>query len=1146
MGVRALASMAEASAARGGPWIGLLGGVTAMLDGRDVDLGGPKQRALLALLALDAGRVVSVERLVEGLWGERPPARAEVSLRSYASNLRRILDTPIENRRPGYVLDLDPADVDAHRFEQLIATGQAQLRAGDAGGAKLTLREALSLWSGPPLHDLADEIGVTDVVARLEERRAEAIEGFAEARLLSGEDVELVGDLGTAITDYPYREGLRALLARALYRAGRQVEALRSIDEARRTLGDEVGVELGPELRALEAAILAHDPALDGPERAAAPLVPDEGTSRGQFVGRDRELHVLVDAARATFTGGAGRAVVLSGEPGIGKTRLLEELVSRARSFGATVAWARCPESAASSAYWPWLQIAEQVDSATGDALYDALHPSGAETGDALADQLAVRAAAVRALAASSAPVFVVIDDIQWADAASLRLMEFAATELPRLPLLLAITTRPVEPSSSVELLDCLGELARTPEVVRLSLTGLSSEAVGDWLTVETGGEADPGVTAFVHDRTGGNPFFVRELAALLGSEGRLATLEAMQAGAAIPAAVQDVVRRRASRLPPDTQQLVAAAAVIGRRFDVDVLAAVTELSVDRALDELAPALDAGLIDVDSDRLGRFAFSHAIVAETLAAEQNPVRRARVHASVTQAIEALRGPDLDPVIADLAHHAVEGAASGTAAAAVDHSVRAAELATMARAHADAFAHYANALRALDLATPGDRGRRQQLLHAQGIAYVAAGDVRGAHLTLFQAAALADALGDLDATVAALSRVNSDDLWASQDWSESDPRAIALIERTLSALPAGDTADRANLLAALAAQEYYAKPGHAFAHSNEAVEIARRVGDPLVRARVLVQRFWSIWRPSTHRERTEVADELLSLLGHEELPDRFTPIAHLARFTCAYEAGDGAEADRQLALARAAVDPERTPEMRAQLAWSEASVQLLRGDFEQAERTANEMYFHFRLTRRFVAEVTRAAVLGQAATEQGHGAEARQYGRTADNTPYMGPQCWFVAWAEAESGLLEDAAELLRAFDGNLADDWYATFVRTTGLHAAVAVGDRDQIATIADALAPASGFLACTGSGGAVAGPVDLALAAARHALGQDNRARELLVSALAMAERLDALPWIARCLALRADLDGNDADRQQALGIAQRLGMRFLAARLTD
>ena len=166
-------------------WISLLGGVTATIDGRDVDLGGPKQRAVLALLALDAGRVVSIDRLAEGVWSDRPPERAAVSLRSYTSNLRRILGVPIESRRPGYVLVIDPLDVDMHRFEHFVSRGQQELRTGNTKEAAATLQDALALWTARPSSDFAGDLDLADVAARLEERRAEAIESLAEAAVVA-------------------------------------------------------------------------------------------------------------------------------------------------------------------------------------------------------------------------------------------------------------------------------------------------------------------------------------------------------------------------------------------------------------------------------------------------------------------------------------------------------------------------------------------------------------------------------------------------------------------------------------------------------------------------------------------------------------------------------------------------------------------------------------------------------------------------------------------------------------------------------------------------------------------------------------------------------------------------------------------------
>ena len=272
----------------------------------------------------------------------------------------------------------------------------------------------------------------------------------------------------------------------------------------------------------------------------------------------------------------------------------------------------------------------------------------------------------------------------------------------------------------------------------------------------------------------------------------------------------------------------------------------------------------------------------------------------------------------------------------------------------------------------------------------------------------------------------------------------------------------------------------------------------------------------------RNARRASEELLALVEEFELPARFTAIAHLARFTCAYEIGDVSIAEKHIAHAGAEVDASRTPEMRAQVLWSEASISILRGDYDTAEKQADEMHAAFRTTRSFVADVCRGALLGQIETERGNGEAAVQLTAVAVDTPYAGTIQWYAAWVLAEAGRLGDAAAMLAAFDGDLPDDWYTMFVRVAGLHAAVKVGDKERITTIAEVLTPLSGFLACNGSGGPVLGPIDLALAAAAHALGDDDRARDLLATALEMAERMGAKPWIARCLELSAVLDGED------------------------
>ena len=235
--------------------------------------GGAKQRSLLALLLLDTGRVVSSDRLIEELWGGDPPEDAATALQQHVSRLRKLLEPHevLETRSPGYVLAIDPQQVDFSRFERLRDEGRALLEQGRAEDASRTLRSALELWRGEPLFDLAGEPFARDALPRLEEERLEAVEARTDADLAAGRDAELVGELRRLVGEHPYRERLRAQLMLALYRAGRQSEALEAYADARRTLVGELGLEPGPELQRLQQAMLAHDPAVDAPHNRPPP-----------------------------------------------------------------------------------------------------------------------------------------------------------------------------------------------------------------------------------------------------------------------------------------------------------------------------------------------------------------------------------------------------------------------------------------------------------------------------------------------------------------------------------------------------------------------------------------------------------------------------------------------------------------------------------------------------------------------------------------------------------------------------------------------------------------------------------------------------------------------------------------------------------
>lgn len=256
----------------------LLGSMEASVDGRAIPLGAAKQRAVLAMLALRPGRLVSADELMEGLWGEHPPATAAKMVQQYVSHLRRLLDgaPTIVTRGRGYELRIAPDDVDACRFERLITQGAA--------------REALALWRGPPLADIADEPFAASAIRRLEELWLAATEAVIDLDLADGRHRELVGDLEALLAREPLRERLHAQLMLALYRSGRQADALDAYRHARASLVDQIGVEPGAELRGLHAAMLRQDDALAAPGPAE---LPPELVASTPLLGRDRELELL-------------------------------------------------------------------------------------------------------------------------------------------------------------------------------------------------------------------------------------------------------------------------------------------------------------------------------------------------------------------------------------------------------------------------------------------------------------------------------------------------------------------------------------------------------------------------------------------------------------------------------------------------------------------------------------------------------------------------------------------------------------------------------------------------------------------------------------------------------------------------------------
>src|SRR5919201_6414616 len=303
---------------------GLLGPLLVSRDGAPLPLGGPKLRTLLAILLLEANKVVSADHLVDSLWGENPPETARNTLQVYVSQLRKLLSAgALETAPPGYRLVVDPDAVDLLRFERRAVRGRTALAAGDAATAAEELAEALALWRGPPLADLAWEQFAQAEILRLDELHLVTLEDRIDADLALGRHAALVAELERLIAENPFRERLRAQLMLALYRAGRQADALAVYQRTRPTLVDELGIEPGETLQQLERAILEHDPALDPPAARRPPQrVPVPPTP---LLGREHELAALADLLRRDDV----RLVTLTGRGGIGKTRLSLELARR-------------------------------------------------------------------------------------------------------------------------------------------------------------------------------------------------------------------------------------------------------------------------------------------------------------------------------------------------------------------------------------------------------------------------------------------------------------------------------------------------------------------------------------------------------------------------------------------------------------------------------------------------------------------------------------------------------------------------------------------------------------------------------------------------------------------------------------------------
>ncbi|HEU4348470.1 MAG TPA: BTAD domain-containing putative transcriptional regulator, partial [Actinoplanes sp.] len=716
----------------------ILGPLDVAVDGAArPDLGGPQQRRLLAMLLLHLNRIVPADRIVDGLWASRPPAGADVTLRTHVSHLRRRLAAvgaagSLVTRPPGYGLFLEPERVDAHRFEGLLGHGQEALGLAQPAQAADLLRRALNQWRGPVLAGLDAPAFAESETARLEELRLVALESRIDADLALGRHHDVIAELERLVAAHPFREGFLGQLMLALYRSGRQVDALAVYSSARDHLADELGLDPGPVLADLETAILRHDPALlpspawtaePGVVRPARVRPPPDAlftlARRVRMVGRSAEWHRLRALWRRVSERDRG-VVLISGEAGVGKTRLVAELTHLVAGEGTTLLVARCAQ--AGSPYHPIasaLRGSAEVDDALANAP-DAIRarlapvldgpprPAGeelTERDDPAGQPLPLFEAVVWLIRriADATPVVVVVEDAERIDRSSSLLLRHLVDGLPE-RVLIVVCFRDPPGSRHAPLLELLGDVGGRGLTERMALRPLTEEGLGTLVT-DLVGAAPPDVVRRLWSRTGGNPFFATEMVRDLEGRGELTSGGRWQ----VPPGVRDVLRHRLRTLAESTRHVVRCAAVLGSEIRFDLLTRITDQGEDLLVESLDDAVAAGFL-VESGRSWQvsYAFPHDLMRDAVYADIPVPRRQRLHLRAAQALHG-GGPGRR---ADVITAAVHLRAAGSAAdpvQAAQLSLRAADEARRLYAWDEAVAH---AEAAVDLLRHADAPAAQQ--------------------------------------------------------------------------------------------------------------------------------------------------------------------------------------------------------------------------------------------------------------------------------------------------------------------------------------------------------------------------------------------------------------------------------------------------
>jgi tetratricopeptide (TPR) repeat protein len=962
--------------------------------------------------------------------------------------------------------------------------------------------------------------------------RLRALEALAAAGLRQGGR-----ELGAAeqaaraaIAAAPFRESAHRLLMEIHEAAGNPAEALRAFEELRTLLRDELGTAPGA------AALAVHERLLRGESPAPAPVVRPAAIpvtpwpapmaaalDRHAMVGRTGELSVL-EGCWNEAAAGTRQLVLLAGDAGIGKTRLSAELGRRAHDDGALVLYGRFDEEALA----PYQPVVEMVRGWSSGASLESLRarlgvratelgillpefgpaPAQSETADPDAQRLRFfdAVAALFGEIGAQAPLVLVFDDLHWADRPTLQLLRhLMRAPQPRRALLIG-TYRDAELEPAHALHELIGDIRREGMLRRLELVGLDEEEVGELVSVLGVDAPAPGFVHALHGETDGNPFFIEEVVRHVRDSGAGVSLT----DAGVPEGVREVTARRLRRLCPESRQALQVAAVIGREFDFDVLEAVAPQDGDELIAALEEGVEARVLR-EAGRVGRYAFTHALVRATLYDGLSQLRRARLHGRVGEAIARLRSVDLDPHLPQLAHHFAQAAPVEQPERAIDFALAAARRADRLLAWEEAAEHYRAALRARELAGAVEDRIRGELLLALGASEDRAGTEEAARETFLAAAGTARALGDAPLLGRAA-------LGFAGQWSilgRVDEARLALLEEALAALGGEDSPLRARLLARLALELYYSgEPERRLQLSEEAVALAHELGDPRTLAACLDARHYALWRPENVHERLEVAAELRRVA--EETGDPELELEG-AGWTVVdlLELGDVHGADIQITAASRLAEALQRPIWLWWTSLLHCTRAQLAGRFDDAERLANE-----------TLEIGRH---GQAENAVNYYAQAmfnirREQGRLDEVEPsvrrFIELYPALVAWRAALALLLVELGRTDEARDefATLADAGFDSIPRDANwliavtLLAEVCGALRDAVAAAAlyGLLEPYAGRNVVVGRAATCNGSASRLLGILAAAMRDWDVAESHFADALAMHERMGARPWEAR------------------------------------